>query len=66
MMSTLCRVEYLAKDGWFIAHRGCALIHPESYPHALAERGIIARVTVLDDKLQPSGPVYTTEFGALI
>lgn len=66
MTSTLCRVEYWTHNGWFTAHHGIALLRPEVYPFALAERGITGRVTELDDKLRPSGPVYTTELGGLL
>lgn len=52
--SHLCRVEYWNGSRWFLAHAGIALLDPASYRRKLDERGMLSRVTELDDRLQPS------------
>ena len=55
----LCRLEYERPDGtWALGHAGVALLHPEKYPERLAKKGKRGRVTVLDERLQPTDTVY--------
>lgn len=59
MKSKLCRIELMNTDGtWRLAHAGIALLDPERYVNNMAKRGTLGRVSILDDKLQPS-KVYT-------
>lgn len=61
----LCRVEYWTSSGWFAAHAGIALQNPGAYVAGLSKRGIVGRVTELDDQLQP-GVVHQSELAELL
>lgn len=52
-MSYLARVEYWTPTGWWIAHAGIALLDPAAYVVKLQRRGVVSRVSTLDDRLQP-------------
>lgn len=57
---TLVRIEYLTPDGW--AKAGDQnLLHPERVVPRYREHGKFARVTVLDDRLQPKGKVWVAD-----
>ena len=55
---TLVRLEIWTSKGWLIREAAVSLLHPERYPERLAASGKIGRVTVLDDRLQPTGKVW--------
>ena len=55
---TLCRLEYLTREGWVVGHAAFNLLHPERYVERLEERGKVGRCTVLGDDLQPTDEVY--------
>lgn len=57
-MTTLCRLEQWTGREWQVMHAGVALLHPERYVERLEDRNVVARVTELDDRLQPTGVVY--------
>ena len=57
---TLCRLEYLTRNGWVVGHAGINLLNPSRYCERLTERGKFGRATELDDRLQPTGQVWTS------
>ena len=57
-MSTLCRLEILTPQGWWVSHAGIALLNPGRYVERLAARNKFGRATELDDRLQPTGTVW--------
>lgn len=58
---TLCRLEYLTRNGWVVGHAGVALLDPEAYVTRLEANGKVGRCTELDDHLQPSGQVWVAK-----
>lgn len=56
----LTRLEYLTPDGWHVGHAAVNLLDPEAYVKRLSARGKFGRATILDDRLQPRGKVYTS------
>lgn len=62
----LTRLETYKRGQWVVSHAGVALLHPDRYAPRLADRGLIARATVLDENLQPTDEVYMTEGADLL
>lgn len=60
----LVRLEYLTANGWVVGHKAVNLLHPGRYVERLSDKGKFGRATELDDRLQPTGQVWTTEIPA--
>jgi hypothetical protein len=58
---TLCRLEYLTRQGWVVGHAAVNLLSPERYVERLEAHGKVGRCTVLDDSLQPTGQVWVAQ-----
>lgn len=57
---TLVRLEYLSPTGW-VRMGDQNLLHPEAVVPRYRAKGKFARVTVLDDTLQPKGKVWVAD-----
>lgn len=55
---TLCRLEYLTREGWVVGHAAISLLEPARYVERLEGNGKVGRATVLDDTLKPTDTVY--------
>lgn len=53
-----CRVEYLTRKGWVVAHAAAALLHPARYVERLEDNGKVGRVTILNPDLTPTDQVW--------
>lgn len=58
---TLCRLEYLTREGWVVGHAATNLLHPAKYVERLEANGKVGRCTELDDSLQPTGQVWVAK-----
>jgi hypothetical protein len=57
---TLCRLEYLTRQGWVVGHSGVNLLNPAGYVERLTAHGKVGRAAALDDRLQPNGEVWVS------